>query len=192
MRICQSWQEAITVAGLDSPLLTQASAPLTSFAPFNAYQATDLTLEEYLAELALYVGVPESKAESIHNGILREPYPGIDEVIDDLIAAGYGSGCLSNTNAPHWHVMTETEPFAPVAKLAFRAGSHELGCAKPSLEAFRRYAARFGIEDARIVYFDDALANVEAANQLGWEAHLVDPWGDPAGHIRRVLLESYL
>ncbi len=187
VRICQTWQEAIQVAEVESPLLAQSPIPLTEFPPFNAYQATDLSLSEYLVELASFVGVTEDQALRIHLGILRAPYPGIDSVIDGLQEAEVTTGCLSNTNAPHWHAMTETEPFAPVARLDYRAGSHELGCAKPDLAAFQAYADKFGIADCEIVYFDDSRPNVEAALSLGWSAHLIDPWGDPPAQIDEIL-----
>jgi putative hydrolase of the HAD superfamily len=192
VRICQTWQEALRVANVSSPLLEEPSLPLIDFGPFNAYQATELPLETYLDELAAFLGCTSEEALKIHLSILITPYPGIDQAIDRIKDAGIVTGCLSNTNAPHWHAMTETAPFAPVAKLEFRAGSHELGCAKPDPNAFIRYAEKFGLQNSPIIYFDDSKTNVEVAIKLGWDAHPIDPWGDPATEIMEILSRSPL
>jgi HAD superfamily hydrolase (TIGR01509 family) len=187
VRICQTWQEAIEVAGVASIRRDGPSIPLTDFAAFNAFQATEITEEEYLKQLADFVGVPISEAIRIHVAILREPYPGIDLVIDGLKAEHIATGCLSNTNAAHWHALTQTEQFSVIARLDYRAGSHELGCAKPDPCAFQTYIAKFGLDNRQILYFDDSRANADVARSLGWESHLIDPWGDPPAQIQAIL-----
>ena len=187
VRIAQTWQQALTAAGLTAPLLSQPAVLLTDFAPFNQYQATTLTLDEYIRDLAVFLAITKDEALQTHLSILREMYEGMDDVIDSLNARGVPTGCLSNTNAPHWHSMTETEPFAPVARLKLRAGSHELGFAKPDPRCFQAYAEMFELTGKTIVYFDDALKNVEVARSLGWDAHVVDPYGNPADQVSEVL-----
>jgi len=77
---------------------------------------------------------------------------------------------FSNTNREHWdHLLVET---------AGRLGgferylSHEIGAAKPALEAYRLVAARAGIDPARSLFIDDKPGNVNAARAAGFQAHV--------------------
>ncbi len=156
---------------------------------FDLYQSDEVTFEEYIRALARFVDCTPEEAVKTHLSILIEPYPGIAELIDGLNAAGLKTGCLSNTNAPHWHVMTETAPFAPVARLQMRLGSHEIGLAKPDPDAFLAYADKFNLRPEEIIYFDDNRANVMTSTMLGWDAHQVDPAGDTPTQMRNILRE---
>lgn len=57
--------------------------------------------------------------------------------------------------------------------------SHEVGLGKPDAAIFRRYESEFGLAGQAILYFDDHLPNVQAARSVGWNAHQIDPEGDP-------------
>lgn len=189
MRICQTWQEAVAAAGLSSVLPSYPPLALTDFPAFNAYQASELSERDYLRELAALLGIPEERAIDVHTAILREPYPGIERVIDGLEADGIRTGCLSNTNSPHWAALTDPARFAVVARLTYRAGSHELGYAKPDPRAFEAYIDQFGLQGADVAFFDDGAANVDTARSLGWHAFLVDPSADPPAQIAARLSE---
>jgi HAD superfamily hydrolase (TIGR01509 family) len=79
---------------------------------------------------------------------------------------------FSNTNQPHWEHLVAA---SGRALASFEAHlSHELGCAKPSLESFAMVAERSGIEPARSIFFDDVAANVEGAWAAGFEAELFE------------------
>ena len=75
---------------------------------------------------------------------------------------------FSNTNAVHWQSQIE----ASAGRLgAFeRCLSFEMGCAKPSLEAFRMVAETLGLAAETLLFFDDVAANVEGARRAGFQA----------------------
>jgi HAD superfamily hydrolase (TIGR01509 family) len=75
---------------------------------------------------------------------------------------------FSNTNEVHW---------ARVERLTggrigdFEAYlSHQIGAAKPDLDAFARVAERSGVEPGRCLFIDDNPANVDAARRAGFQA----------------------
>jgi putative hydrolase of the HAD superfamily len=75
---------------------------------------------------------------------------------------------LSNTNKVHWeHVLNLSDG----ALGRFEAYlSHEIGAVKPDAEAYLRLAERAGVEPGRCIFFDDVMANVEAARLAGFQA----------------------
>ncbi|HZB90517.1 MAG TPA: HAD-IA family hydrolase [Stellaceae bacterium] len=77
---------------------------------------------------------------------------------------------FSNTNHEHWQHLLELSD----GRLgSFEAHlSHEIGDAKPALSAFRRVAARAGIDPARSLFVDDRPENVAAARQAGFAAEV--------------------
>jgi putative hydrolase of the HAD superfamily len=190
IKICHTWQEALKVAGVRSESLGETSVPLIDFPPFNAYQANEITYDEYLGELGAFLAISVSEAERTHLCILGSTYPGMSELIDELNSKDVLTGCLSNTNAPHWKELTETDRFAPIARLRFRAGSHELGFAKPDSRSFQAYIDLFDLGGLKVQYFDDAAKNVEAARAFDWTAYQVDPESDTASFIRARLVEA--
>jgi len=86
----------------------------------------------------------------------------------EALATGNRVELFSNTNGVHWaHVS------------ALSAGridgfvqhlSHEIGMLKPDVEAFAHVAERAGVEPGRCLFFDDVMANVEAARRAGFQA----------------------
>lgn len=189
IRICHTWQEAVSAAGLKTTLPPVPPLALIDFPPFNAFQATEISEAEYLSALAELTGVPADRAIDVHNGILGEPFPGIDAVVQNLKSVGIRTGCLSNTNAPHWTAFHGDPKFSPIAQLDYRAGSHELGFAKPDPRAYQAYIDLFALQDARVIFFDDNADNVRAATAFGWDSHLIDPRADPPAQIAAILAD---
>lgn len=82
-------------------------------------------------------------------------------------------GCLSNSNALHWRRFRGFEDDFDVA-----LSSHLLGAVKPDPECFERALRACGAQAGDVAFFDDSLANVRAALNLGWRALQVDGIGD--------------
>jgi FMN phosphatase YigB (HAD superfamily) len=77
---------------------------------------------------------------------------------------------FSNTNAVHWDFLV-AETGGQLA--GFEAYlSHELGCSKPSVQAFQMVAARAGVDPACSIFFDDLIDNVEGARRAGFQAEV--------------------
>lgn len=167
-----------------------SAAPELSFADlpfFLQFQAGILDERAYLAEFSKFGGSSVEEAKSVHNHILIEPYPGTLELIRDLRAEGLQTACLSNTNALHWQEMLYSGRFPNVAGLDVHLASHERKLEKPDPRFYREMEMLTGVEAAEVVFFDDGLANVQAARACGWYAEHIDPEGDPAKQMRAYL-----
>jgi len=186
-KICHTWQEAAEAAGVACHLSANKPFPLISFEPFIEYQADKISIDKYLLELGELLGVDTEQALRVHNGILVDMYPGIDTFLDQLRAQGYRLGCLSNTNAPHWQELITSERFAPIGRLEYKMASHEVRLAKPDPAIYRRFENEFTLPGESILYFDDHAPNVEAARSVGWNAHRIDPNGDPVSQISSII-----
>lgn len=186
-RICHSWEEAAATAGIATRLDPSDRTPLTVVPIFDAYQAGAVELSEYLEGIAKWLGVSPDEALAIHNHILVEPYPGTDELVEEIEAAGLLTGCLSNTNAPHWEELALNGRFPAIMRLQRKMASHLVGLNKPDPEIFALYAKTNDVAPESIVYFEDHPLNVRAALGAGWRAKLIDPMGDTVAQMREFL-----
>ncbi|MEB2780661.1 HAD family phosphatase [Algoriphagus sp. C2-6-M1] len=90
-------------------------------------------------------------------------------------------GVLSNTNPIHILGVNRIlkndhnlENFDPIFDWVFL--SHEMGLAKPSPEIYEKMLVDLGTSGDRVVFFDDLLANVEGAKEVGIQAvHVTGP-----------------
>lgn len=193
VRICRSWQEGCTLAGLPVRADTASDeVKARRRAIAEDFQVGGMTAAEFYSRLAEATGGVYSAAEieRIHHAWLIEEYAGIGDVIDDLSrVAGIETGLLSNTNEEHWRRYqpdrcTGLRCFPAVSRLTHRHASHLLKLAKPGLEIYHAFAARTGRHPGSILFFDDLLENVEAARAAGWQAEQIDHAGDTAAQVR--------
>jgi glucose-1-phosphatase len=188
VRISQNWQEALDSAGVESPKGRIYTMPLTACEIFDQYQAGALDADAYFAGMAeFFGGISPEDAKKVHNGILIEPYPGTYKLVRDLHKAGYRTGCLSNTNEPHWETMHDGETLPAIASLGVKMASHDVKLQKPDEAIFRAFENASGLTGAQIVYFDDTAVNVDAAKGIGWRAYLIDPKADTTEQMRAAL-----
>jgi FMN phosphatase YigB (HAD superfamily) len=189
VRVTRDWPEAARAAGMVLPVGVLDRPGLEIFPEFIAYQAGTLPLEPYLAELARQAGCDRDQALHLHQCILLDPYPRMEELVEEIERAGLETGCLSNTNAAHWDLLIDANRYPAIARLTHKMASHLEGLNKPDPEIFRRYAQRHGALPAEIAFFDDNATNVESARSVGLQAHLIDPFGDPREAVRRHLVD---
>ena len=187
--ISHSWEEAAAVAGVVCSNLKGGNTKLASFHAFDLYQASEVSLVDYLFALAEFVGCDSSEALKVHNGILVVEYPGVGALVDELQERGFRTGCLSNTNEPHWEVLALNGQYPAIHSLEMKMASHLVGINKPSHAIFERYCAVFGLKPNQIAFFDDGPLNVEAASACGWNAHRIDPSQDTPTQMRAYLME---
>lgn len=188
-RICHSWEEVSRTSGIATTLDPEGHSPLTTFPEFDGYQAGIIPLPLYLDAVARFTGCDPQDALRMHNGILLEPYPGSEELVKDIEATGIGTGCLSNTNEPHWVDLALNGRFPAIVRLDKKMASHLVGINKPDPAIFHLYAETYGAKPGEIVYFDDNGPNIESAKAVGFQAHRVDPHGDAPGQMRKILSE---
>lgn len=98
------------------------------------------------------------------------PYPGFQEVMKGLNGR-YLTASLSNTNELHWHNLCENLGIDRLFHHNFP--SHHLGCMKPDSASFYHVLETLKISPAETLFFDDTLANIDAALSIGIDAHLV-------------------
>ncbi len=187
--ISHSWEEAARVAGVPCSNLSDGFTKLASFHAFDLYQAAEISLEDYLSALAQFVGCPQSEALKVHNGILVVEYPGVKELVEEIHAKRIRTGCLSNTNEPHWEMLALNGQYPAIHSLEMKMASHLVGMNKPSPEIFNRYCSEFQLEPSDIAFFDDGPLNVEGAASCGWNACRIDPSQDTPTQMRAYLRE---
>ena len=97
-------------------------------------------------------------------GWARGFYPGALGLLATLRQT-YRVGCLTNSNALHWRKYDGLAGLFDVT-----LSSHRIGLIKPDAACFAHAIEACGGEAARMLYFDDAKPNVEAANRSGMKA----------------------
>ena len=82
----------------------------------------------------------------------------------------YQMAVLSNTSAIHWEKILEMGVVGHFHKTYL---SHQIGYLKPSAEAFLAAVEGMRLSPSEILFLDDGLQNIDAAEKLGMHAHLV-------------------
>ncbi len=189
--ICHSWQEVAEFTGIACTRLDMsAKTGLLTFPGFDPFQASEISLDQYLADLSEFVGCDPTRALEVHNGILKRQYPGIRELINELLELSIPLGVISNTNQPHWEELAFADKFDAIRDCPMKMASHIVGINKPEVAIFHRYCETFGVTPDQVVYFDDAGFNVDAANSVGFSAYRIEPSGDTAAQIRVALTKE--
>lgn len=188
IKIRHTWGEVLDGLGLVPETPRADYGRLVDFPGLDAYQAGSMSFEEYLNGLGTYLGgLSRADAARVHGHILWEEYPGSLALVEELKGLGMRVGCLSNTNATHLEECMDSGRF-PVCRAFDRlVTSFELGLNKPDAAIYRAFERELGVPGGGVVFFDDAVANVEGARAVGWEAFLVDPEGDVDGQLREGL-----
>lgn len=191
VEINHNWKGAMLDAELSEEVAERFDHPLVELAAFNEFQRGVICFSDYCVALGAHLGgIDPDAAQKVHTAILRVAYPGIPELIRDLHAEGIRTGCLSNTNAPHWEAFFAEPRLAALREISLPMASHLIGAEKPDPAMYRAFEAASGASGEQIVYFDDGLGNVESARSLGWRAFQVDPQGDTAAQMRTVLQDQ--
>ena len=188
IRLRHTWDDIL--AFLEEPPLDREKPwRQADYSPLSAYQDGSMPEEAYVAQVAQDLRLAPERAREAHAAMLGTEYPGTEELIADLIDAGVRTACLSNTNALHWESLNDPSLYPGIGSLSKRFASFEIRVNKPLPEAFRAVEAAFpGVE--RRILFDDLPDNVEGAKAAGWEAHRIDPDGDPPAQMRAILIAS--
>jgi putative hydrolase of the HAD superfamily len=98
------------------------------------------------------------------------PYPGALAMLA-RIPSSYRRAVLSNSNALHWPRVRDNMGFGAVFDSHFV--SHLTGRIKPDADAFEHVLDSLGCRPAQVLFLDDNLLNVEAAQGLGMDAFRV-------------------
>jgi putative hydrolase of the HAD superfamily len=161
--------DPVAAMGLDVPADefwgTWVNAPAV-----RAFETGQVQEQEFFEAVAAQVGLASDSAEQRFHAWQLRPFDGLEEFIEGA-AARFEIALLSNTNPIHWAQITAATPvFSTFAALFL---SYETGRFKPETAAFEQVIEHFGVAPASIVFYDDSARNVEAARQLGIDAHCV-------------------
>lgn len=190
IRICRSWAEGCEAAGLPvRPGLVECLEERNEWLDINRrYQINAISLHAYTQEISSLIDGLYSPAEieQIHLAWTRDPYEGVNAIIDELHDAGVTTAALSNTNAAHWSIIGDCDP---VARLHYACASHLLELHKPDPAIYGAFEDIVGEVGASILFFEDTPINADAAQAFGWQARVVDPLRPTSPQIRAALHE---
>ncbi len=183
--LVSGWADACERVGLAVPRGID-SAETKAGLHAAIYQLETGRIDEgtYLARVGAIVGVSSGDVRAVMMAWLREPYAGLDELVEEIHGRGMKTACLSNTSSIHWGVLMER---LPLGKMHYRFASHLMGLFKPEAGIYEGVERETGIAPGGIVFFDDLEANCEGARLRGWRAHQilhVEGVGDPVMQVR--------
>lgn len=118
--------------------------------------------ESFLAEWQLPLTIPAFLEE--FSSWPSHFYPGAQDLLRNL-RRRYRVGCLSNSNKLHWEKFGGFRDDFDIAM-----SSHLIGAIKPEEAAFLRALELCDVAPDSVAFFDDSLANVQTARQLGMQA----------------------
>lgn len=98
------------------------------------------------------------------------PYDGTYELLKAL-KEKHRLTVLTNTNELHWPRIVEEFAIPNFCSDIF--ASHILGMAKPDPSIYEHVLSKLRVPAETVVFFDDNLSNVEAAEKLGLQSYLV-------------------
>lgn len=139
---------------------------------------------EYGLELARRLNLPPDAAPE---WLQRYPYesymkpvPGARDVLTALRARGLKIGVLSNTlpSIDRTLVAVGLDDLIDVAIATCTLGVH-----KPEVEAFKHAATALDLSPREILFIDDKVENVIAAQAMGMQARLIDLTGQDSAAI---------
>jgi putative hydrolase of the HAD superfamily len=110
---------------------------------------------------------PEAFLERF-TGWMVGPFAGAEALVREA-SRGARVGCVSNNNDVHWPLQAAS-PLAGSFEHVFL--SHQLGIMKPERALYERVLEEVGAPAHAILFLDDSAANVAAARELGFDAHL--------------------
>jgi glucose-1-phosphatase len=196
VRICASWAQAHARAGLAGPPpRTEDPAVRAAIAEHtHAFEVGRATLDDYTAGVGRALDRAPRDVAAMLDAWLLGATDGAVELLDEVATAGHATGCLSNTNTRHWALMAgwTDRPDRIFPRLELRFGSHELGLRKPDPAIYAAVEERSGYSPSRIVFFDDLIENVTAAQARGWRAVHIDHFADPIKQARASLGQAGL
>lgn len=190
VRICDDWQHACRCAGFDiNPLsLLPHAGRMKELS--HALEVGGISFEEFVGQISRCMGASVHQVRAASEAYILGAYPGAAQMVDEVNAAGIATACLTNTNEPHWGLLSQPghPAFFPLDRLKYRFASHLMRCRKPDDAIYERVERETGLPPSSILFFDDVPENVEAATRRGWRAHRVDPnFENPIPQIRSVL-----
>jgi glucose-1-phosphatase len=141
------------------------------------FEAGGCTPEEFAAGVVDDWELPLEPAAFLQEfgGWPEPPYDGALELVAD-VQARVQTGFLSNMNSFQWAANYEGIPLTDA--FTYRFLSFELGAVKPDSAVFDAVAARLPVPRGQVLFLDDNVINVTAAEDAGFTARHVRGVGE--------------
>jgi glucose-1-phosphatase len=157
-------------------------------APYERHERGEISAMQYFKHLETTLQLTAS-AEQIERGwnaIFVGEISRTRQWVEDLrgVVPRYA---FTNTNASHMAAWSKLFP-GVVGAFERIFTSHQLGLRKPERAAFDRVCLLTGTPAASILFFDDLVENVRAAEEAGLQAVLVKSPDDVAAALRQCRL----
>ncbi|MEI9992358.1 MAG: HAD family phosphatase [Rhizomicrobium sp.] len=154
---------------------------------YERHERNEISAGEYFASLRNSLGIDLTDAQFLDgwNAIFAGIVPGFPDLLARA-AARLPVYAFTNTNRAHeacWSVRF-ADDLKPFRKIFV---SSTIGLRKPEKAAFDHVTREIGVPPARILFFDDSLANVEGARAAGLQAVLVRSNADVAAALEPIL-----
>ena len=182
LRICNGWDDACRRAGVNiqidqlDPSAFEIVGSLSRFRHDWRDQLDPRRLRKRTASPTIrhHAG---SVPRPISNAYLHYAFPGTLDLLTELRAKKVATACLSNTNESHWRMMNDPSDAAhlPLEHLNHRFASHLVRARKPEAAIYEHVEQQTTIPPQAILFFDDVMENIEAAQHRGWQTFHVDP-----------------
>lgn len=190
IRIAESWAEMHERAGLHGDPLRGDDWHRRWTAIEKLLETATIDHDEGHSRMAAASGGrygPEDVRRAREASLIAQ-YPGVDAVFDALDPLGMETALLANMTASDWTRLDPEDAtieleFPVVLRAQHRYASCSIGARKPDRAAFEAVERGTGHRPARIVFFDDRSANVDAARARGWTAERIDAAGDTAAQL---------
>lgn len=130
---------------------------------------------DLVQRIARRTGLPAAAVQAVVDAVplALQPLPDTVALAEQLHAAGHRLYFLSNMPAPYADHLEQTHGF--LQRFTDGIYSARVRQVKPERAIFDLAAQRFGVPPADLLFFDDVVANVAAAQQAGWQAaHFTD------------------
>ncbi len=128
-----------------------------------------VSVPELVRRISRRTGLAAADVLTVVNAVPRELQPITDTValLHRLHAAGHTLHYLSNMPAPYAELLEQNAFFGCFTSGVFSCRVHHN---KPETAIFDVAVRRFGVPADNLVFLDDQLPNVQAAQALGWNA----------------------
>ena len=136
---------------------------------FNEFERGFLSVEEFCDKMREELSKNLSNDEIIDgwNSLLGEDYPGMNEVVEELVGLGYRFVFMSNISEPHALFVRRNLQFSHLVN--GEIFSFEVGAQKPDGAIYEAFEQKYG---KPCFYLDDKEENIVAGKDFGWEGHV--------------------
>jgi len=165
------WVGTEALASANNIPREQVAARFDNSEILSAYERGLVGDAEFLKELQHVFNLPDADIAALWNSWVLPPYPGILDALAEL-KTRFTLGCLSNTNSLHWAHLNAM--FNLDETFDFPFASQHLQEAKPDAAIYIKALKIMGVAPKDVWFFDDTLANIDAARALGITAYHVD------------------